>query len=732
MNGEKAPESRGLVEFPPSSRRHAWLFGLFLAAITLIAYQPAWHAGFIWDDDRYVTENPLLTAPDGLRRIWFSLDSLSQYFPLTYTTFYMERGLWGLNPAGYHWVNLLLHAANALLVWRVLARLRVPGAWLAAALFALHPVQVESVAWITERKNVLMGLFFLLTLLAWIQFIADQSKRRWRFYAAALVLYALALLAKTTACTLPAALLLILWLEKMPVNWRRLAQVAPFVAMGIGMGLVTVWWERHHQGTQGKLFEMGLVERALIASRALWFYVGKLLWPAHLTFSYPRWTISASDPRAYGWVLGTAALGVAIWRARRWAGRSVEVAAAFFAAMLSPVLGFIMLYTFLFSFVADHYQYLACIGPMALAAAAMETGLGRVGWGKPFLQPALCAALLMALGALTWKQCGMYANAETLWQATLRLNPASWMAQCNLGNAFLEKGQVDVAIGHFQKALGINPNFAPTHFNLGVSFFQQGRLDEAITQYEKALEINPDYAEAHNDLGLAFFQQGRLDEAIRHYQKAVEIKGDMAEAHFNLGVSFFQQGRLDEAIPHYQEVLKIKPDYAEAHNNLGACLSQQGRLDEAIRHFRKALEIQPANASAQYNLGSGCFLLGRLDEAILHYQKALEIQPDYMAAQNQLAWLLAACPEASLRNGNKAVELATQADELAGEDNPDILHTLAAAFAEAGRFAEAVETAQRALRLAESQSNTGLAGQLQSELKLYQAGKPFHGPAQTH
>ena len=245
-------KSHGLMGFLPPAQHHDWLLGLLIVVLTLVAFGPVWHAGFIWDDDVYVTENPLLTAPDGLRRIWFSLDSPSQYFPLTYTTFYLERSLWGLNPAGYHLVNFLLHAANALLVWRVLARLRVPGAWLAAAIFALHPVQVESVAWITERKNVLMGFFFLLTLWAWIKFIDGQSKRPWRFYVLALVFYALALLAKTTACTLPAALLLILWLKKMPINWRRLAQVAPFVAMGIGMGLVTVWWERYHQGTQGE------------------------------------------------------------------------------------------------------------------------------------------------------------------------------------------------------------------------------------------------------------------------------------------------------------------------------------------------------------------------------------------------------------------------------------------------------------------------------------------------
>ncbi|MGD1086327.1 MAG: O-GlcNAc transferase, partial [Verrucomicrobiota bacterium] len=309
----------------PFEWRKNCLLGLLLLAAILLAYQPAWRAGFIWDDDKYVTANPLLTAPDGLRRIWFSLDAPSQYFPLTYTSFYLERALWGLRPAGYHCVNILLHAANALLVWRLLARLRVPGAWLAAALFALHPVQVESVAWITERKNVLMGFFFLLTLLAWTRFLDEKTRRPWGFYALALVFYALALSAKTTACTLPAALLLVLWLQKMPVNWRRLGQIAPFVALGLGMGLVTVWWERYHQGTQGKLFAIAPWERVLIASRAVWFYAGKLLWPRNLTFSYPRWTIPASAPLACIWLLATAVLGVAIWRARRWAGRSLEV-----------------------------------------------------------------------------------------------------------------------------------------------------------------------------------------------------------------------------------------------------------------------------------------------------------------------------------------------------------------------------------------------------------------------
>src|SRR6202030_1742433 len=223
----------GIAQRPFVQQWRIYLFVLLLAAVTILAYRPAWNGGFLWDDDAYVTNNELLTAPDGLRRIWFSFDSPSQYFPLVYTTFRIERALWGLNPAGYHVVNVLLHVANALLVWRLLARLRVPGAWLAGAIFALHPVQVESVAWITERKNVLMGFFFLLTLLAWTAFVDDDTRRRWRFYCLALILYALSLSAKTTACTLPAALFLILWLQKKPINRERILQIIPFLLLGL-------------------------------------------------------------------------------------------------------------------------------------------------------------------------------------------------------------------------------------------------------------------------------------------------------------------------------------------------------------------------------------------------------------------------------------------------------------------------------------------------------------------
>src|SRR6184192_2041510 len=312
-----------------SSRARALIFAVVLAAVTTFAYRPAWHAGFLWDDDDYIINNQLLTAPDGWQRIWFSLDSPSQYFPLTYSTFRIEHALWGLNPTGYHWINLVLHVANALLVWAVLARLKIPGAWLAGAIFALHPMQVESVAWITERKNVLMGFFFLLTLLAWIAFVDERTKRPWLFYGLALILYLLALSAKTTACTLPAALFLILWLENQRISWKRIFQVVPFVVLGLAMGSLAIWWERYHQGTSRAIFTfLSPIERVLVASRAIWFYLSKLAWPSNLTFIYPRWDIAPTHLLNYAWLLAGVFVCVAIYFLRRYVGRCVEVAAA--------------------------------------------------------------------------------------------------------------------------------------------------------------------------------------------------------------------------------------------------------------------------------------------------------------------------------------------------------------------------------------------------------------------
>ena len=572
----------------------------------------------------------------------------------------------------------------------------------------------------------------------------------------------MALSAKTTACTLPAALLLILWLEKRPIDWRRMGQAAPFVVMGIGMGLVTMWWERYHQGTQGAAFAMGPVERLLLACRAFWFYTGKLLWPSNLTFSYPRWKISTSDPAAYAWVAATAALGVVIWRVRRWTGRSVEVAAVFFVATLIPMLGFIMLYTFVYSFVADHYQYLACIGPMALAAAGMKMGLGRFPAGRTFLWPAVCAVLLSALGVLTWRQCKICANMETLWRTTIARNPECWMAENDLGVILYDKGEVNEAIGLFQKSEAIQPGNAETYNNLGAAFDKQGRLDEAVSQFQKALALRPNFAEAHRNLGDILLRRGQVADAISHFQqaemlrpdiarahrnlgdallrtgrtneanieftKALALEPDSGQAHYDLGVNLLQNGRRPEAIIQFQKAVALQANFAEAQNNLGYCLSAEGRTDEAIAHLQKALEIKPDYGQAHYNLGNALLQKGRVADAVIEFQKLAALEPALAEARNSLAriaWHLATSPEASERNGAKAMTLARQTDQLAGGNDPMMATILAAACAEAGQFKQAVAEGRRALQLATARNNAALVSSIQEQLRCYEAGSPF-------
>ena len=538
-------------------RTLAWLGAATLSALTIFIYRPASHGGFVWDDDRYVTHNYLLIAPDGLHRIWFSLDAPSQYFPLTYTVLRVERSLWDLHPSGYHWTSILLHLANAFLVWGLLARLKIPGAWLASAIFALHPVQVESVAWISELKNVLMGFFFLLTLLAWTVYVDLRSGWRRFFYLAALVCYLLALSAKSTACTLPVALLLILWLKKKPIGRRALLEITPFIILALGIGLVAVWWEKYHQGTR-MLVSLGPLERLLIASRAVWFYLGKILWPAKLTFIYPQWQIDPTSPVAYLWLIAAIAFVVAIYCARRLFGRSVEVAALFFVTTLGPLLGFVMLYTFRYTFVADHYQYLASIGPIALASAGLVT-LSRSSKGLQWLVGGTSFAILICLGLLTWRQGATYHDAETLWRKTIAQNSGCWMA----------------------------------YNNLGVLEFQKDKIDDAIDNYERSLRLHSDYPEARYNLGSALLQKGKIDDAIKQCEKALELQPNDPDAHVVLGNAFMAKQDLDRAIGQYEQALTLRPEDSNAHYNLGIALQGKGETERAAREYEKAREFEP-------------------------------------------------------------------------------------------------------------------------------------------
>jgi tetratricopeptide (TPR) repeat protein len=582
---------------------------------------------------------------------------------------------------------------------------------------------VETVAWISEQKSILSLFFFLLALLAWIEFVDEKPKRLWRWYFLTLLFFALALFSKTTACTLPAALILILWLRRKRIDWQRLAQIIPFLTLGVGMGLVTVWWEGLYQGPEGKLLSLGLMERILVASRAIWFYGGKLFWPANLTFSYPLWKINTADPFAYVWLAAIACLCLAMFFGRRFVGRNFAVGVIFFSAILSPLLGFVMCYTFHYSFVADHYQYAACIGLIALSAAGIIKATGK----KLSLMVACCGALLFTLGWLTWQQSKTYTDLETLWCTTLKRNPDSLLANNNFGVMLIDRGQFDDAITHFHKVLDIQPDDPDGHDNFGNALSKKGDVDGAILHYREALKSAPYRADVHFNFGNACVQNGQPDEALAHFQKACELKPDYVEAYNNAGSVLLKSGRLDDAIACWRKALGINPNLALPHNNIGYALCRYGRLDEGLSELQKAVEIQSDCIEARNNMAVALLKTGRTDEAIFQLLKVLEIQPrDTSALKNlaSVAWMLATSPDASRRDGRKAVELALRANQMSAGENVTVLQTLAAAYAETGDFSDAVATTQHALQIAPSQ-NDASREELQTQLKLYQAGSPF-------
>ena len=757
-DGGRVKSTGGIESFPPRLRRHGWLFGLFVVVATLIAYLPVWHAGFIWDDDLLLTANPLIKAHDGWYRFWFTTKT-PDYFPVMSSFFWVEWRLWGMNAVGYHIVNVLLHAVNAILLWRLLVRLNIPAAGLAAAIFALHPVNAASVAWIAELKNTLSFFFFALSLLWYLRF-EDSSRRRW--YALSFWAFLFALLSKIEVAPLPFVLLGIARWRRGRVDWKDLRNSIPFFAAAFLLGLVSVWFQNNVSIGHDVVRTDNFWSRLAGAGWAVWFYLGKTLLPVHLIPIYPRWQINPTNLLSYVPGLLLVAGFVVFWQYRRSWGKALLFGLGYAVLMFLPVLGFLNIYFFRYSLVANHWQYFSIVGPVALAAAASTLAAGYPRKQGTFVAPLLCGVLLAALGALTWRQSRMYADEELLWRTTIDQNPACWVAHNNLGTALIEKKQWNEALVQFQQALEIEPDYSEASDNLGKVLLQKGQTDEAIAQFQHALTIQPHNAVAHFNLGIALLQKGKVDDAIVHYQEAVAIQPDFVEAHYNLGNALLQKGQTDGAILQYQTAIGIEPGYFDAHNNLGTALFKEGKVAEAIAQYQAALTIQPDNAEthnnlayaflqngnvdaamaqsqaalkirpdyaiARKNLGAALFQKGQVDEAIVQFQQALAIQPGLVEAQSDLAriaWVLATSPDPSLRNGTKAVELARQTDLLSGGNNPAMAGTLAAAYAEAGQFPGAITNAQRALQLADSQNNTALAGALEAQLKLYQAGSPF-------
>jgi tetratricopeptide (TPR) repeat protein len=710
-------------------------------AVTLLAYLPAVRGGFLWDDDFHVTQ-PDMQSAAGLKRIWCEVGATQQYYPLLHTAFWVEHRLWGDSVVGYHLTNILLHAAAACLVGLTVRRLfdgeraqqdRAPTevgqnavgrgagllrpsprqrcggtALLAALLFALHPVCVESVAWISEQKNTLSTVLCLGAALVYLRFDRDRRPSR---YFWALGLFVLALLTKTVSATLPAALLVVFWWQRGRLGWRRdVWPLLPWFGLGAVAGLLTSWVERTFIGAQGADFSLTLLERCLLAGRAICFYLGKLAWPVDLVFIYPRWVIDASAWWQYLYPLGVLALvaGLGILARRQ---RGLLAGFLVFAGTLFPAVGFIDVYPFIYSYVADHFQYLASLGIIVPVAAGLTLVAGRLPSTVRWLQPVGGGVLLATLGALTWLQCGMYRDAGTLYRETLARNPACWMAHTNLGDLLSKiPGRLPEAIGHFQAALRINPRDVNAHNDLGHAFTKiPGRQDAAIAEYEAALSIDPRFAPAQNNLGI-FLEEipGRLPEAISHLETAVRLAPGAAELRDNLGTALLKiperaaeataqfeaavrlnpgsadlqnnlgtalakiPGRLPEAITHLEAAVRLNPRSTEMHSNLGVALAQiSGRLPEAIAQFEAAVRAAPGSAEAHNNLGAALSRIPeRAQEAIAQFEAAVRLKPDFVEAHNNLGDALAQIPgrqseaiaeyEATLRLNPDSAEVHAQ------------------------------------------------------------------------
>jgi tetratricopeptide (TPR) repeat protein len=545
-----------------TTRHRTWLSVLFLIVATVIAYQPVWRAGFIWDDDMFLTNNAVLKSADGLYRLWFTA-STPDYFPMTSSMLWCEWRIWGNHALGYHLVNVLLHAFSSVLLWRVLERLKIPRALLAAAIFALHPVNVESVAWITQRKNTLAMFFYVCVFLLYLRF-EDTGKRRW--YGLASIVFALALLSKTAVVPLPLVLLGIAWWRRGRVAWQDVRRSIVFFMVAAALAVVTIWFQSHRAIGSEVIRTDSFWSRLAGAGWAIWFYLYKAVLPLNLSFVYPLWQIDERKVLSYVPLLLLAAIFGWCWIYRLQWGRALLFGLGYFVVMLLPILGFLDIYFMCFSLVADHWQYFAIIGPIALAAAIIKNNLSAT-------------MLLLALGTLSWRQCLIYTDAETLWRTTISRNPDSILANNNFGVMLSDRGQLDDAIAHFQKILKIRSDDPDAHNNFGNALLRKGDVDGAIFHYQEALKSAPHRADVHYNFGNAFVQKGQLDQALVHFQRAWEIKPNYLEAYNNAGSILLKIGRINEAVACWLKALEINPRVALPHNNIGYALVTQGRLD---------------------------------------------------------------------------------------------------------------------------------------------------------
>ena len=695
-NDAKAQRTVDTASPLAAATSYAWqdaLALLVLGLLVAVSYLPAmlW-GGFVWDDSILIDAKPVRDV-SGLWQIWFSpsaIEGEGHYWPLVYTTFWLEHKLWGFDPTGYHIVNVLLHLGNTLLVWHLVRRLSVPGAWVVAAVFAVHPLHVESVAWVIERKDVLSGLFYLASALVWMRFV-EQPRRGW--YACSLALYAAALLSKSIAITLPMALLIWHWWQRGRVTSTDLLRLVPFGVIGL---VITVGDLSFYQSREALSLGYSLTERTLIAARALWFYVGKLLWPSELAVIYPLWDIRVADPLAWGYLIAAVALVVALWHFRQRVGRGPLAGALFFGVTLLPVSGFVDYGYMQFAFVADRFQYLAGLGVMAVVIGTVTYGVRRLSdlWQKG--TQVVAAVVIVVLGLLTWRQASVYQDDETLNRYIIALNPQARDAYLNLGDALYEQGRYAEALDVTLVAVERRPEHFQAHFNLGAILDELGHFDEAETHLRRAIALNPQAQNAYLNLSKALYEQGRYEAALEAARIAIEQDPDFVEAHFNLGAILNMLGRFEEAETHLRRAIALNPQARKAHFSLGIALYKLGRYEAALEATRVAIEQDPDFVEAHFNLGVVLDKLRRFEEAETHLRRAIALNPQDVAPFRKLIEVLT--PQGRYE---EAIDLIAQAVALdPASPQAAELHCLTGQTAEEnGQSEVAAEYYMRALKI---------------------------------
>jgi tetratricopeptide (TPR) repeat protein len=679
-----------------------WLKIAVIGLAALVVYIPAMGGGLVWDDSEFVGSRLMLAGADGLRQMWFTTQA-RDYFPLTNTTFWIEWRLWGANAAGCHVTNILLHAAAAVLLWRVLEQLSVPGAWLAGLIFAVHPLNVESVAWISERKNTLSLVFCAAGLLAYLKF--DRGGAR-RWYGWALGFFALALLSKTSVVMLPVALLGCAWWRRGRICARDLLRTLPFFALSLVMGLVTVWFQHQHS-MAGEPLNIPWMSRIAAAGCAVWFYLLKAVAPVNLCTIYAGWTPRDTATLSIWPALALAALFALFWAYRKRWGRPFLFGLGYYVVMLLPALGFFDMYIMKLSLVMDHFQYPALIGVIALIIGLAAHGLERSGAHLGKLAPVAAAGLVGVLGLHTWQQAAIYRSGFTLWTDTLDKNPGSWTAYNNLAAAHIE--------------LGSQPGADPA--------FKHAQADLALQYARKALEMQPDYPNAQFNIGRAYQLLDQPEKAVAPFREAVRLWPKLTEWHANLADALYRSGEVNEAMAEYHETLRLQPDSPEIRFNLADALLKQNRVEEAAQEYRTLLEAHPHMAEAHNNLGRLLAGQGKIGEAVAHYREAVADRPESAKILDNLAWLKACIEDDRFRDGAEALALATRAYRIAGDEDVKALDTLAAACAATGRFDDAVRYARKASDLASAAGQKAKVEQIGKRIELYQARQPLRlGP----